>query len=131
MGPKVLLYETKGSGSTFRLVGKNYPKEEVSTWERGEFAGVKISVLSTMIMTRKGSVDCLRGIGMISGGDGITAFYRIEGVARGTEGFGEDVTGTMVFARRCIGRLKSLRSVRASFRTIVDSKGFRTTVWKD
>ena len=61
MGRKSLLYETKGKGSTFRLIPTPPPKEEVSTWETGIFHGKKISVLSTMTMTRKRTLDYLNG----------------------------------------------------------------------
>jgi hypothetical protein len=128
--PKTLLYETQGKGSTFRLIPTQPPKEEVSTWETGVFDGKKIMVLSTMIMTRKGKVDFLKGAGMISGGDGSTAYYAVKGVARGTKNFGENVTGEILYSRKCTGRLQILIRVKATFQTTVDSKGFRTRVWK-
>ena len=97
MNRKPLLYETQGKGSTFRLVPGQPPKEEVSTWERGNFHGKKISVLSTMTMTRKGTLDYLKGRGMISSGDGSVAYYTVTGEARGTKNFGEKVTGHIVY----------------------------------
>lgn len=130
MGRKSLLYETKGKGSTFRLADTQPPKEEVSTWERGVFHGKKISVLSTMIMTRKGTLDYLKGRGMISSGDGSAAYYEVTGVARGMKNFGENVTGRIVYSRNCTGHLRPLSNVKATFLTVVDSKGFRTQVWK-
>jgi hypothetical protein len=131
MSHKSLLYKTKGKGSTFRLIPTRPPKEEVSTWERGIFYGKRISVLSTMTMTRKGTLDYLNGRGMISSGDGSVAYYAVTGVARGTKNFGEDVTGHIVYSRKCTGHLSSLSNVKATFQTIVDSKGFRTQVWKN
>ncbi len=128
---KTLLYETRGKGSTFRLIPTQPPKEEVSTWETGIFDGKKIIVLSTMIMTRKGKVDYLKGVGMISAGDGSTAYYNVKGVARGTKNFGENVTGEILYSRKCTGRLQMLNKVRATFQTIVDARGFRTKVWKN
>ena len=130
MSRKSLLYETKGKGSTFRLIPTRPPKEEVSTWERGIFHGKKIIVLSTMTMTRRGPLDYLRGLGMISSGDGSAAYFTVTGVARGTKNFGENVTGQILYSRKCTGHLGPLSNVKASFQTIVDSKGFRTQVWK-
>lgn len=106
------------------------PREEVSTWERGVFHRKKISVLSTMIMTRKGKMDYLKGRGMISSGDGSVAYYKATGTARGTKNFGENVTGQIVYSRKCTGHLRQLSNVKATFLTIVDSKGFRTKIWK-
>lgn len=129
MGRKSLLYKTKGKGSTFRLVPGEPPKEEVSTWETGIFHGKKIIVLSTLIMTRKGALDYLKGQGMISSGDGSAAYYTVTGVARGTKNFGENVTGRIAYSRKCYGHFSPLASVKATFQTIVDPKGFRTQVW--
>ena len=129
MSRKSLLYETQGKGSTFRLVAGQPPKEEVSTWEKGIFHGKKISVLNTMTMTRRGTLDYLKGRGMISSGDGSVAYYTVAGVARGTKNFGENVTGDIVYSRECTGHLSSLSNMKATFQTIVDSKGFRTQVW--
>jgi len=107
------------------------PKEEVSTWETGIFHGKKIIVLSTMTMTRKGPLDYLKGLGMISSGDGSAAYYVVTGIARGTENFGENVTGHIVYSKKCTGHLGPLSNLKATFQTIVDSKGFRTQVWKN
>jgi len=84
-----------------------------------------------MTMTRRGALDYLNGRGMISSGDGSVAYYAVTGVARGTKDFGEDVTGHIVYSRKCTGHLSSLSNVKATFKTIVDSKGFRTQVWKN
>jgi hypothetical protein len=130
MSRKSLLYQTAGKGATFRLIPMRPPKEEVSTWERGIFHGKKISVLSTLTMTRRGSRDYLRGLGMISSGDGSAAYFTVTGVARGTKNFGEDITGQIVYSGKCTGHLGPLSNVKATFQTIVDSKGFRTKVWK-
>ena len=77
-----------------------------------------------MTMTRKGPLDYLKGLGMISSGDGSAAYYVVTGIARGTENFGENVTGHIVYSKKCTGHLGPLSNLKATFQTIVDSKGF-------
>jgi hypothetical protein len=84
-----------------------------------------------MTMTRRGTLDYLNGQGMISSGDGSVAYYTVKGVARGTKNFGENVTGHIIYSKNCTGHLRPLSNVKATFQTIVDSKGFHTQVRKN
>ena len=125
------MYKIKGRGATFRLVGSNNPREEVSSWGAGVFRGKEIRVLETIVLTRKGSVDVFSGHGAVSGLGGSYAQYQLEGVAGGTGDFGEKIRGKMIFDKSCTGDFKVFENTHASFDTAVTSKGgLETRVWK-
>ena len=132
MPRKSLLFEISSSSTVFRIADTKPPVEEVSETGEGTFNGMKVRTLYTVKVRPGRLVDRIDGHGILYAQGGGRAPYKISGLAGGGPDFSEKVRGAWVFGPSCTGNLRELRNARASFRTLVDSKGkSKTKVWRD
>lgn len=132
MPSKRLLFEFKAESATFRVADTVPPLEEISVVGKGRFKGKALtSLYTTRIRPTGGSRDREGGAGILYLEGGGRAVYRISGTIGSTDKWREMAEGTMTFGEHCSGSLKELRGVRASYVTLVNSKGkSMTKVWK-
>ena len=132
MPRKALLFEISARSTIFRIADTKPPMEEVSETGEGKFNGLKLRTLYTVRVRPGRRVDRVDGHGIVYAHGGGRAPYKISGLAGGGPDFSEKVRGAWVFRPNCTGNLRELRNARASFQTIVDSKGkSKTKVWRD
>jgi hypothetical protein len=133
MPSKYLLFEFKAKSANFRVANTNPPLEEVSVVGKGRYEGRLLTALYTTIVRPTGKLrDKEDGAGILFLEGNGRASYRISGSIGSTRKWSELAKGTMVFGKECIGSLKELKHLRASYVTQVNSKGMsRTKVWKE
>lgn len=132
MTRKTPLFEIFASSTTFRIADTKPPMEEVSETGEGTFNGVKLRTLYTVRVRPGRRVDRIDGHGIVYSQGSGRAPFKISGLAGGGPDFSEKVRGAWVFGPNCTGNLRELRNARASFQTIVDSKGkSKTKVWRE
>ena len=132
MPPKQLLFEFKAKSATFRVADTDPPLEEVSVVGKGRFKGKTLTSLYTTKITPTGrSRDAESGAGILYLEGGGRAVYKIRGTIGSTNKWREKSVGTMTFGEYCSGSLRKLRNVRATYDTLVNSKGkSHTKIWK-
>jgi hypothetical protein len=130
---KNLLFEFKAKSATFRVTDTDPPLEEVSVVGKGRFKGKKHTSLYTTRITPTGrSRDRESGAGILYLEGGGRAVYKIAGSIGSTDRWREMAEGTITFGEQCSGSLIELKNSRASYVTLVNSKGeSKTRVWKN
>jgi hypothetical protein len=132
MPRKTLLFEISSSSTIFRIADTKPPMEEVSETGEGKFNGLKLRTLYTVKVKPGRRVDRIDGHGIVYAQGGGRAPYKISGLEGAGPDFSEKIRGTWVFGPNCMGNRRELRNAKASFQTLVDSKGkSKTKVWRD
>jgi hypothetical protein len=133
MPSKQLLFEFKAKSATFRVADTDPPLEEVTVVGKGRFRGKPLTSLYTTRITPTGkSRDREDGAGILYLEGGGRAAYRISGSVGSTDRWREMAEGTVTFGNHCSGSLSWLKNSRASYETLVNSKGeSKTRVWKN
>jgi len=130
---KRLLFEFKAKSASFRVADTEPPLEEVTVVGKGRFRGMDLTSLCTTRVRPTGrSRDVEEGAGILYlEGDGRAA-YRVTGTIGKTRKWRELAKGTMTFGEDCVGSLKDLATLRASYATVVNANGgSHTKVWED
>ena len=132
MPRKTLLLEISSSSTVFRIADTKPPVVEVSETGEGTFNGMKLRTLYTVKVRPGKRVDRIDGHGIVYAQGGGRAPYKISGLEGAGPDFSEKIRGMWVFGPNCMGNLRELRNAKASFQTLVDSKGkSKTKVWRD
>jgi len=132
MPRKTLLLEISSSSTVFRIADTKPPVVEVSETGEGTFNGMKLRTLYTVKVRPGKRVDRIDGHGIVYAQGGGRAPYKISGLEGAGPDFSEKIMGMWVFGPNCMGNLRELRNAKASFQTLVDSKGkSKTKVWRD
>jgi len=133
MALKRLLFEFKAKSASFRVADTEPPLEEVTVVGKGRFKGKALTSLSTTRVTpTERSRDIEEGAGILYLQGNGRAAYKLSGSVGETRKWRELAMGTMTFGDDCVGSLRDLRNLRASYVTQVNSKGeSHTKVWEE
>jgi len=130
---KRLLFELRAKPASFRVADTEPPMEEVTVIGKGRFKGKALTSLSTTrVRPTGGSRDAEEGVGILYLQGNGRAAYRVSGSIGETRKWRELGRGTMTFGEDCVGSLRDLRKMQASYTTLVNSKGeSHTKVWRE
>jgi hypothetical protein len=133
MSSKRLLFEFKAKSANFRVEDTDPPLEEVSVVGKGRLKGKALTILYTTRIRPTGKTrDTEEGVGILYLEGNGRAAYKISGNIGRTQKWRELAKGTIAFGEYCSGSLQELRNLRASYLTLVNSKGeSHTKVWKE
>ena len=115
----------RAKSATFRIADEGkVPLEEVTVVSKGRFKGRELTSLQTVRIYPTGKAsDIEEGSGILYLKGSGRATYRVLAELRTTTKWRERVKGGMSFGKDCTGGLKNLARAKASFVTLVNSKG--------